>query len=210
MQCAALRGVSAIVQSGTACCGGKRLRVHSKQLDTQGYMTRTCPEKPSVPPSTRGMTEVRSGLRCPVSMSTSKVTSEHAIALSHRRASIESSPITMTWNWRYQSAGLSWIGQKCASTATPEMRFMMNSAATVAFGRPTSALRKRNCRLRFETSIVSMSMTSILPKPESARSLRSSQPSPPAPTTSTRACCCMNERISGDGSKGSGGSKIVP
>ena len=36
MQCAALRGVSAIVHKGTACCGGKRSSVHSKQADTHG------------------------------------------------------------------------------------------------------------------------------------------------------------------------------
>lgn len=44
---------------------------------------------------------------------------------------------------------------------------------------------KRNCRLRLDTSIVSMSITSMLPKPVRARSLRSSHPRPPAPTTST-------------------------
>lgn len=41
---------------------------------------------------------------------------------------------------------------------------------------------KRNCLLRLDTSIVSISMTSMLPNPVSARSLRSSHPSPPAPT----------------------------
>ena len=45
----------------------------------------------------------------------------------------------------------------------------------------------RNWRLRLDTSMVSMSMTSMLPKPDSARSLSSSQPRPPAPTHSTRA-----------------------
>ena len=43
----------------------------------------------------------------------------------------------------------------------------------------------RNWRLRLDTSMVSMSITSMLPKPLRARSLSSSQPSPPAPTTST-------------------------
>mmetsp|Transcript_5440 Transcript_5440/g.16642 ORF Transcript_5440/g.16642 Transcript_5440/m.16642 type:complete len:200 (-) Transcript_5440:120-719(-) len=199
-----------MVQSGTACCGGKRLSVHSKQPLTQGYITRTCPENPSVPPSTSGITVVKSGFRSPAAMSASKVTSEQTIALSHRRASMESRPMTMTWNWRYQSGSFSWIGQWCASTVTPDTRFMMNSAATVAFGLPTSDFLKRNWRLRLETSIVSMSITSIRPNPESARSLRSSQPRPPAPTTRMRACCCMNARMSGDGSNGSGGSKMVP
>ncbi len=67
---------------------------------------------------------------------------------------------------------------------TPVIRSVMRAAAIWALDLPTSAGRKRNWRLRFETSIVSMSMTSILPKPERARSLRSSQPRPPAPTTS--------------------------
>eukprot|EP00967_Tisochrysis_lutea_P148107 scaffold282382_cov36-Tisochrysis_lutea.AAC.2 len=154
---------------------------------------------------TSGITVVKSGFRSPAAMSASKVTSEQTIALSHRRASMESRPMTMTWNWRYQSGSFSWIGQWCASTVTPDTRFMMNSAATVAFGLPTSDFLKRNWRLRLETSIVSMSITSIRPNPESARSLRSSQPRPPAPTTRMRACCCMNARMSGDGSNGSGG-----
>lgn len=38
--------------------------------------------------------------------------------------------------------------------------------------------------------MVSMSMTSMLPKPDSARSFSSSQPRPPAPTHSTRADVC--------------------
>ena len=45
---------------------------------------RGAPQQEAVGPVPR---EVRSGLRCPVSMSTSKVAREHAIALSHRRAS---------------------------------------------------------------------------------------------------------------------------
>ena len=52
------------------------------------------------------------------------------------------------------------------------------------------AHRNRNCRFRLDTSMVSMSMTSMLPKPDSARSLSSSQPRPPAPTHSTRADVC--------------------
>lgn len=73
--------------------------------------------------------------------------------------------------------------QWCGVTVTPGMRFMMAFAATWALELPTSEGRKRNWRLRLETSMVSISITSILPNPERARSLRSSQPRPPAPTT---------------------------
>ena len=73
-------------------------------------MTRAWPAKPSVPPSTSGMTVSSFGFRTPAS-SASYSTSEHAIALSHRRASIESRPITITWNCLYHAASLSWIGQ---------------------------------------------------------------------------------------------------
>ena len=44
---------------------------------------------------------------------------------------------------------------------------------------------KRNWRLRLETSILSMSMTSSSLKPDKAKSFSNSQPNPPAPTTST-------------------------
>ena len=55
---------------------------------------------------------------------------------------------------------------------------------------------KRNWRLRLETSMVSMSMTSMLPNPVSAKSLSSSQPRPPAPTHSTRQSFCALARCS--------------
>ena len=59
-------------------------------------------------------------------------------------------------------------------------------------------------------SIVSMSMTSMWPKPESARSFSSSQPSPPAPITRMRHCCRRKPRISGIGSNSTAGLKSVP
>jgi len=48
--------------------------------------------------------------------------------------------------------------------------------------------RNRNCRLRFESSIVSKSITSMSFTPDKARFFRISHPRPPAPTTNTRAC----------------------
>ena len=54
-----------------------------------------------------------------------------------------------------------------------------NSAATTALGRPKSFMRNKNCRFRFVRSIVSMSMTWMRRKPDSARSFSSSQPRPP-------------------------------
>ena len=53
--------------------------------------------------------------------------------------------------------------------------------------KPNMAYLKRNWRLRLETSIRSMSITSRFRKPERAKSLRSSHPKPPAPTTNTLA-----------------------
>ena len=46
---------------------------------------------------------------------------------------------------------------------------------------------KRNWRLRLETSMVSISMTSMFLNPDRARSLSNSHPKPPAPTTKTLA-----------------------
>ena len=103
--------------------------MHSKHEVMHGYMTRTWPLKPSVPPSTRGITVVMSGLRTP-SSAVSYLTSEQIIALSQRRASIESRPITMIWNCRYQLSSLSWIGQKCGVTSQPATRLFTNAAAT--------------------------------------------------------------------------------
>ncbi len=122
--------------------------------------------------------------------------------------------------------------QWCGVTCTPATRALMRSAATSALDLPTSpilrggrvagvtapcrgvapparALRaadgahlKRNWRLRLDTSMVSMSMTSMCTKPVSARSLRISQPRPPAPTHRMRhASDRMNSRSSGPTSK---------
>lgn len=71
-----------------------------------------------------------------------------------------------------------------AVTRHPDTRFSMKAAATSAFDFPMSdsleysramlvlvpakCYRKRNCRLRLVKSMVSMSMTSIFRKPESA------------------------------------------
>lgn len=48
-------GVSASVQSGNFVCGGNSHSVHSKQGVKPGRITRACPRKPSVPPSTKGL-----------------------------------------------------------------------------------------------------------------------------------------------------------
>lgn len=71
---------------------------------------------------------------------------------------------------------------------------MMNAAATVALGCPTSLglhdvsasrarepHRKRNWRFKLETSMVSISITWMSPNPSSAKFARISHPSPPAP-----------------------------
>ena len=79
--------------------------------------------------------------------------------------------------WRYHVpsgrcipplVSISSILAKCGVTLALLMRLLMNAAATSALGLPTSADRKRNWRLRFETSIVSMSITWMLRKPLSA------------------------------------------
>ena len=55
-------GVSARVHSGNLTCGGKSHNVHSKHGVKPGMMTRACPLKPSVPPSTKGLIVAMSGL----------------------------------------------------------------------------------------------------------------------------------------------------
>ena len=82
---------------------------------------------------------------------------------------------------------LSWILPTYGVILQPGTLFMTNSAATLAFALPTSFARNRNWRLRFDTSMVSMSITSMLRKPDSARFLRISHPRPPAPITSSLA-----------------------
>eukprot|EP01139_Manchomonas_bermudensis_P006253 Amastigsp_a176762_80.p3 type:complete len:115 gc:universal Amastigsp_a176762_80:938-1282(+) len=96
---------------------------------------------------------------------------------------------------------MSWILALCAVTLAPRTRAFTNAAATSAFERPTSLARNRNCRLRFDTSIVSMSTTSMLPKPRRARFLRSSQPRPPAPMTRMRHSVRNHSRASSHGLK---------
>jgi hypothetical protein len=89
-------------------------------------------------------------------------------------------------------------------TTTPGTRFIMNSAATVAFGFPTSLglrvqkdLRLRhssrtreyathlnkNCLFRLLMSMVSISITWMSLNPDKARFARISHPKPPAPIT---------------------------
>ncbi|TEB18333.1 hypothetical protein C9890_0404 [Perkinsus sp. BL_2016] len=59
------------------------------------------------------------------------------------------------------------------------------SAAISAFGFPTWRLLNKNCRFRFEMSIVSKSTMEISPTLSRAKFLISSHPMPPAPMTST-------------------------
>jgi hypothetical protein len=91
-------------------------------------------------------------------------------------------------------------------TTTPGTRFMMNAAATVAFGFPTSlglpnqeeknaqsicdfrtraqaTHLNRNCLLRLLMSMVSISITWMSLNPDNARFARISHPRPPAPMT---------------------------
>lgn len=49
-------GVLAIVHSGNVICGGYKSKVHSMQALMPGRMTLALPLKPSVPPSTKGIT----------------------------------------------------------------------------------------------------------------------------------------------------------
>lgn len=100
-QCSGRRGVLASVHSGYVLGVSNMERVHSKHADRRGRITRAWPMRPSEPPSIHGMRPDRS--TSPVSASTS--TSDTSVALSHRRASIESRPATMRWNWAYHSGG---------------------------------------------------------------------------------------------------------
>ena len=67
-------------------------------------------------------------------------------------------------------------------------------AAVMLLAVPTCSARKRNCRLRFETSMRSPSVTVIMPPgavatPSSAKFLRNSQPSAPQPTMNVLDAC---------------------
>lgn len=74
---------------------------------------------------------------------------------------------------------------------TTQQMIQQHAFFSTAYTHSASAQHlNRNCRLRLDTSMVSMSMTSMFPKPDSARSLSSSQPRPPAPTHSTRQSSC--------------------
>mmetsp|Transcript_26733 Transcript_26733/g.64996 ORF Transcript_26733/g.64996 Transcript_26733/m.64996 type:complete len:297 (-) Transcript_26733:133-1023(-) len=192
-QCAALRGVFTMVHSWNTVCGGNSDSEHSKQLVMSGRITRQWPLKPSVPPSISGM--MVSGSWMSPSSSTSTI--DTSVELIQRRASIESRPAITMLNFMYHSSGWSWILPWCAVMLTSGTRRRMNAAATSAFDLPTSACRNRNCRFRFDTSMVSMSITSILRKPVSARFLSSSQPRPPAPITSTRQSSRRNLSTAG-------------
>jgi len=64
---------------------------------------------------------------------------------------------------------------------------MTNSAATSALYRLTSFLRNKNYLFKLVKSILSISITVISLMPLIAKSLRISQPNPPAPITKTFA-----------------------
>lgn len=55
-------GVSAKVQRGNLVCGGNSQSVQSKQGVSPGIITRACPFRPSVPPSTMTLKLEGSGL----------------------------------------------------------------------------------------------------------------------------------------------------
>lgn len=78
-------------------------------------------------------------------------------------------------------------------------RSFINLAAHSAFELPTSLRRNRNCRFKFDKSIVSISMTWILQKPISAKSLSNSQPKPPAPITKILHLFMIKSSLSNDG-----------
>ena len=68
-----------------------------------------------------------------------------------------------------------------------------NDLLMINISSPTSRCRKRNCLFKFDKSIVSISITSISPKPNKAKFFNISQPSPPAPMTRIRHCSCKTE-----------------
>ncbi len=82
-------------------------------------------------------------------------------------------------------------------------QFPRDICKTIRVGQHTNALdflicswRKRNWRFRLLKSIVSRSTTWISANPARTRFFRSSQPMPPAPTISTRACEIIVRRCS--------------
>ena len=74
-----------------------------------------------------------------------------------------------------------------------EMFWISTGFFMINISSPTSRCRKRNCLFKFDKSIVSMSITSISPKPNNARFFNISQPSPPAPITKIRHCSCRTK-----------------
>lgn len=93
MQCSGMRGVSAMVQRGTAAVGANASREHSKQDVIRGRMRRDWPEKPSVPPSMIGM--IVSGLGSPSSSNSTRLL---IIPFNHLLASTLSNPLMTTLN----------------------------------------------------------------------------------------------------------------
>ena len=69
------------------------------------------------------------------------------------------------WNCLYQSSGFSSIRQKWGVTVTPLILLVIARAAQSDLLCPTSLDVNRNCRFKFETSIVSMSITSMVLNP---------------------------------------------
>ena len=82
-----------------------------------------------------------------------------------------------------------------------EMFWISTDFFMINISSPTSRCRKRNCLFKFDKSIVSMSITSISPKPNNARFFNISQPSPPAPITKIRHCSCKTKIF---------GNRIIP
>mmetsp|Transcript_121464 Transcript_121464/g.288657 ORF Transcript_121464/g.288657 Transcript_121464/m.288657 type:complete len:278 (-) Transcript_121464:1223-2056(-) len=87
-----------------------------------------------------------------------------------------------------------------ASICSSGFQPLTTLAAVVLLGFPTSVCRKRNWRLRLETSILSMSVTISLPPgplqaPISERPLRYSQPSAPQPTKKSRCFLMLSMKL---------------
>mmetsp|Transcript_123075 Transcript_123075/g.292610 ORF Transcript_123075/g.292610 Transcript_123075/m.292610 type:complete len:265 (+) Transcript_123075:964-1758(+) len=177
-QCTGFSGVDRMVQNGYTFWLG--LAWHSKHSVSPFRITVTWPRWPVLPASRRGRSAAR-----------------HR-RFTWRRASRLSRALTTTSNLETnsrpncESFTLPW----CERILASGRNCFTASAATTDFGRSTWARRKRNCRFKLDTSIVSRSTTSISRKPVSTRFFSSSQPMPPAPTTSSFACCTAAKRSS--------------
>ena len=75
----------------------------------------------------------------------------------------------------------------CSTTVTYGLISLMLSRADSAFGRPTSDWPWMTCRCRLDSSTTSKSTMPSVPTPAAARYSSAGDPSPPAPTHSTRA-----------------------